>query len=157
MIHGWSSTRIARSAWRSVRRNRRSRSHAFAQHVIAEFAGICEIGHAPAVDAVFGHALLGKSLEPVRIAGGLGAEQAVAADFLGRAAIVDLVELMPAAEFTCHAVPQKLEKLDPLLGLVAIGAAKISLEIGPDLGVLEVAGVRVEIDEARRDGLLDQV
>src|SRR5215831_19773473 len=163
---GSSSTPIARNAWRSARRNpHRTRSAlihdgaslAFEQQVIAELARIAEIGDTPAIKAVFGHAFLGKSLEPVGIAGGLSAEQAVAADFLGRAAIVDLVELVPAAEFACHAVPQQLEQLDPLLGLVAVGAAQILLEIGPNLGVLEVAGVRVEIDEARRHGLLDQV
>jgi hypothetical protein len=35
--------------------------------MIAELAGVGEIGDAPAVDAIFGHAFLGKSLEPVRI------------------------------------------------------------------------------------------
>ena len=44
-------------------------------HVIAELARVGEIGHPPAVEVVFGHALLGKTLEAVGIAGGLGAER----------------------------------------------------------------------------------
>src|SRR5258706_14194191 len=78
------------------------------QHVVAEFARVGEIGDAPAVDAVFGHAFFGKSLETVRIARGLGAEQAVAADFLGRAAIVDLVGGLAAPAFAPPAVPPHL-------------------------------------------------
>src|SRR5262249_6726846 len=97
------------------------------QHMIAELAGIGEVRHAPAVEVVFGHASLGKALEPVGIPGGLRTEQAIAADLLGRAAIIDLVELVAAAELAAEAVPQQLEQLDPLLGLVAVGAAQIAI------------------------------
>src|SRR5579859_2005307 len=89
----------------------------FPHHVIAEFAGVGEIGHLPAVEVVFGHAVLGKTLEAIGIAGGLGAEQAVAADFLGRTAIVDLVELVPSTELAADAIPQQLEQFDALLCL----------------------------------------
>ena len=82
-------------------RQRRS----FPHHVIAELAGIGEVGHLPAVEVVFGHAFLGEALEAVGIAGRLRAEQAIAADLLGRAAVVDLVELMTAAELARRGNP----------------------------------------------------
>src|SRR5215475_2665504 len=131
----------------SSRRSRR-RTLGSSQHVIAEFARIAEVGHLPAAEIVLRHALLGEALELVGIAGGLRAEQAIAADFLGRAAVVDLIELVAAAELGGHAVPQELQELHALLGLVAVGAAQVAVEIGTDLRVLEVARVRVEIDQA---------
>src|SRR5208282_703476 len=112
-----------------------------AQDVIAELAGIGQIRHLPAVEIVLRHAILGEALEAVGIAGRLRAEQAIAADFFGRAAVVDLVELVPAAEFRRQAVPEQLHQLDALLGLVAAGAAHVAVDVGTDLGVLEVAGV----------------
>src|SRR5262245_1520104 len=65
------------------------------QHVVAEFAGVGEVGHPPTVEIVFSHAVFGEPLETIGIAGSLRAEQAVAADLLRRAAIVDLVKLVP--------------------------------------------------------------
>src|SRR5215510_6247424 len=61
-----------------------------AQRVIAQLARIGEVGHLPAVEVVLGHALLGEALEAVGVAAGLRAEQAVAADLLGRAAVVEI-------------------------------------------------------------------
>ena len=101
-----------------------------AQHVIAELTWIGQIGHLPAVQVVLGHALLGESLEFIGIAGGLCAEQAVAADLLGRAAVVDFVKLVAAAELARQTVPQQLEQLDALFRLVAVRAAQILIEIG---------------------------
>src|ERR1700736_4479782 len=128
-----------------------------AHDVIAELAWIAEIGDLPAIQVVLGHALLGEALEFVGIAGGLCAEQAVAPDRLGRAAVVDFVKLVPAAELARQTVPQQLQKLDALFRLVAVRAAQILIEIGPDFRILEIARVAVEIDETRRDGLLDEV
>jgi hypothetical protein len=91
-----------------------------AHDVIAEFAGIAKIGHLPAIQIIFGHALLGEALELVGITRGLRAEQAVAPDFLGRAAIVDFVKLVPAAELACQTVPQELQQLDAFFRLVAV-------------------------------------
>ena len=119
-----------------------------AHDVIAELAGIGEVGHLPAVEIVFGHAFLGEALEAVGIARRLRAEQAIAPDLLGRAAVVDLVELVPAAELGCQAVPEELEQFNALLGLVAVGSAQIAIEIRTHLRVLEVAGVGIEIDQA---------
>src|SRR5580704_15407960 len=68
-----------------------------AQHVIAERARIGEVGYLPAVQIVFGHAVFGKALEAIGVAGRLGAEQAVTTNLLGRAAVVDLIELVAAA------------------------------------------------------------
>src|SRR5690242_18177835 len=98
-------------------------------HMITELAGIGEVGDLPAVEVILSHAVFGKALEAVGIAGRLRAEQAVAPDLFGRTAIVDLIELMPPAEFAAQAVPQQLEQLDALLGLVAVGAAQIAIEI----------------------------
>ena len=72
--------------------------------MIAQLTGIAEVGHFPAVKVVFGHAVLGKALEAVGIAGCLRAEQAVAADFFGRTAIVDLVKFVTTAEFAADTV-----------------------------------------------------
>src|SRR5262245_66151404 len=117
-----------------------------AQRVIAELARIGEVGHLPAVEIVFGHAFLGEALEAVGIAGGLRAEQAVAADLLGRAAVVDLVELVPAAELAGHGVPQELEQLHALLSLVAVGAAQVAVQTGAAKQSIDVAGRGVEVD-----------
>ena len=87
--------------------------------MIAELAWIAEIGDLPAIQVVLGHAFLGETLEFIGVAGGLRAEQAVASDFLGLAAVVDFVKLMPAAELARQTVPQQLEQLDAFLGLVA--------------------------------------
>jgi hypothetical protein len=45
-----------------------------AHHLIAQLARIGEVGHLPAVEVVFRHALLGEALEAVGVAGGLRAE-----------------------------------------------------------------------------------
>src|SRR5208282_447619 len=112
-----------------------------AQDVVAELAGIGQIRHFPAVEIVLRHTILGEALEALGIAGRLRAEQAIAADFFGRAAVIDLVELVPAAEFRRQTVPEQLHQLDAVLGLVAAGAAHVAVDVGTDLGVLEVAGV----------------
>src|SRR5262245_22263419 len=52
--------------------------------VIAELSGIGEIRHFPTVQVVLRHAIFGKALEPVGIAGSLRTEQAIAADLFGR-------------------------------------------------------------------------
>src|SRR6266478_5334353 len=107
--------------------------------VIAEFAWIAEIGDPPAIQVVLGHALLGESLEFIGIARGLCAEQAVAPDLLGRAAVVDFVKLVPAAELARQTVSQQLEQLDALFRLVAVRAAQILIEIRPDFRIFEIA------------------
>src|SRR5881394_2703518 len=96
----------------------------------AEFAGIRQVGNAPAVEIVLGHAFLGEALELVGVTGGLCAEERIAADFLGRAAVVDLVELVTAAEFAADRIPQKLHQLHPLFRLVAVRAAHEAVDIG---------------------------
>src|SRR3984957_9821520 len=128
-----------------------------AEHVIAELARMGEIGDLPAVEVVLRHAIFGEALEAIGVAGGLGAEQTVAANLLGRAAVIDLIELVTAAELGSDAVPKKLHQLDALFRLVAVGAAHVAVDIGADFRVLEIVGVRIEIDEAGRDRLLDNV
>jgi hypothetical protein len=80
--------------------------------VIAEFAGVTEVRHRPAIKTVLCHALLGEAFEFFGIAGSLCPEQAIAPDFLGRAAVVDFLKLVPAAELAGQTVPQQLEQLD---------------------------------------------
>src|SRR5260370_32950920 len=98
--------------------------------MIAQLSGIGEVGHLPAVEVVLRHALLGEALEAVGVAGGLRAEQAVAADLLGRAAVVDLVELVPPAETRREAGPEQVQQLYALLGPVAVGGAAVTREGG---------------------------
>ena len=62
-----------------------------------------------------------------------------------------------AAKFAADGVPEQLHQLDPLLGVVAAGAADVLVEVRAQLRVLEVAGAGVEVDQAAGDALLDQV
>jgi hypothetical protein len=66
--------------------------------MVAQLAGIGEVRHFPTIEVILRHALLGKALELVGVAGGLGAEQAVAPNLFRRAPVVDLVELVAAPE-----------------------------------------------------------
>ena len=75
--------------------------------MIAQFARIAQIRARPAIQIVFGHAFLSKTFEFGRVAGGLRAKQAIAADFLGRTAIVDFIKFVPPAEFTGEAILQE--------------------------------------------------
>src|ERR1700744_1136726 len=74
-------------------------SFAVTHQMVAEFAGVREVGNAPALEVVFGHAFLGETLEFVGGARSLRAQQAIAPDFLGRAAVIDLIEFVASAEF----------------------------------------------------------
>src|SRR5262245_40184631 len=68
----------------------------------------------PAVDVVLGHAALGELLPAIVLPRGERAEQRVAPDLLVAAGVVDLVELVAAAELCADGVPQELHQLDPL-------------------------------------------
>src|SRR5262245_58034241 len=114
--------------------NSRAGSLSF-QCVITERARIGQVGYLPAIQIVLGHALLSETLELVGVARRLGAEQAIAADLLGRAPVVDLVELVAATELCRHTVPKQLHEFDALLSFVAVGAAQIAVEIRSDLRV----------------------
>src|SRR5215469_2048697 len=76
----------------------------------------------PAVEVVLRHARLRELLPAVVLTGGEGAEQRVAADLLVAARVVDLVELVAAAELSSHCVPQELHELDALDGVDAARA-----------------------------------
>src|SRR4051794_41238801 len=75
-----------------------SRKHA---HVV----GIDQIGHRPAGEVVFGHALVGEGLPLRRLTVGIGPEDREAADFLVAAGIVDLIEFVPSPELATDRVP----------------------------------------------------
>src|SRR5260370_2689376 len=68
------------------------RSPVFAHHVIAERA---QIRDTPAVDDVFGHAFLGKSLEPVRISAGPAPNTRTAAFPLSTPPLIPLIKPLP--------------------------------------------------------------
>src|ERR1700722_6125304 len=125
--------------------------------MIRELPGVGEVGDAPAVEAVFSHALLSESLELLGIAGSLSPEQAVTSDLLGGASVVDLIKLVPAAELGGQAVPQQLHQLDELLRFEAVGAPQVAVEEGANPGVLEGPRVAIEINESGRSGLLNNV
>src|SRR5581483_139083 len=113
----------------------------------AELARIEQVRHGPAVEVVFGHALLGEALEAGGVAGGVGAEQGGTAELLRRAAIVDLVELVAAAELAGDGIPEELHQLHPRLAGIAVRAAHIAVEIGAELGIGEITCMRIEVDE----------
>ncbi len=64
---------------------------------------------------------------------------------------------MPPAELGPHGIPEQLQHLDPLDRVVAARAPEIAIDQGPKLGVLEIVGVGVQIDQTTRDGLLDDL
>src|SRR5262249_61326811 len=94
---------------------------------------IYEVLGRPTVEVVLGHARLRELLPAVVLAGGEGAEQRVAADLLVAARVVDLVELVAAAELRAHRVPQKLHELHALHGLDAPPAPQVALEGAPEI------------------------
>src|SRR5690606_12362951 len=111
-----------------------------------EVVGIDEVGNRPTFEVVLCHALLRESLDTLGIAVRERAEQAVAADLLRAPAIVDLVELVTGAELGADRVPQKLHQLRALLSGVAVRAAHVAVDVRPDLGIREIACVRVQVD-----------
>src|SRR5215510_15976380 len=66
----------------------------------------------PPVKVVLRHAGLGELLPAVVLTGAQGAEQGVAPDLLVAAGVVDLIELVAAAELGANGVPQELHELD---------------------------------------------
>src|SRR5262249_60950064 len=94
----------------------------------AESVRVGQVLRLPAVDVVLAHAALGELLPAVVLARGEGTEQGVAADLLVAARVVDLVELVPAAELGADRVPQKLHELDPLDRVDTAGAAQVEVE-----------------------------
>src|SRR5262252_7524134 len=111
----------------------------------------------PPVEVVLRHAGLRELFPSVVLTRGEGAEQRVAADLLVAARVVDLVQLVPAAELGAHRVPQELHELDALDGVDAARAAEVAIEVTPEIRRLEVARMRVEVDEPARHRLLDEV
>src|SRR5262249_43770734 len=73
----------------------------------------------PPVEVVLRHARLRELLPAVVLARGQRAEERVAADLLVAARVVDLVELVAAAELGADRVPQELHQLDPAHGVDA--------------------------------------
>src|SRR5262249_52366047 len=120
-------------------------------------AHVDEVLRLPPVDVVLGHAALGEVLPAIVLARGERAEQRIAADLLVAARGIDLVQLVPAAELGSDRVRQELHQLHALDRVDAAGAAQVQVEILAQIRVLEVPGVRVEVDEPAGDRLLDQV
>ena len=81
-------------------------------HHHADVVRIDQIRHRPAVQIVFGHALLGEAFVFGRLAHHVGHHQSFKADALVIAEVIALVELVPAAELGAHRVPHQLHQLD---------------------------------------------
>jgi hypothetical protein len=64
----------------------------------ADVVGVDEVGHGPAGEVVFRHALVGERLPFRRLPGRIGAEDGKAAYLLVAAGVVDLVKLVARAE-----------------------------------------------------------
>src|SRR5215475_11789387 len=108
------------------RRRWRARVAAPYQPGSTECAGsrsIHQILRRPSVEVVLRHARLGEPLPAVVLSGSEGAEQGVAPDFLVAARVVDLVQLVAAAELRPDRVPQELHQLDPLHSVDTAGAS----------------------------------
>src|SRR4051812_11319686 len=116
-----------------------------------------EVRHRPAVQVVLGQAGLGEPLHGIGLALRLRGEEQLGADVLVVAGVVALVQLVPAAELGADGVPQGLHDLDPVDRVDAVGAADVLVEVGADLGGLEVAGVGVEVDQPAGDVGLDDL
>src|SRR5579863_5062654 len=123
----------------------------------AHVVGVDEVRRGPAVEVVFGHAGIGKGLPAFGLARVDRAEEGEAADLLVAAGIVDLVEFVARAELGADRIPQELHQLDPLDRSDAAGAAHIKVEVFAQFRNAEVAGMRIEVNEAAGDGLLDLV
>src|SRR5438132_3216365 len=95
----------------------------------AEAARIHQILGLPSVEVVLRHARLGKLLPAIVLAGAERAEERVASDLLVAAGVVDLVQLVPAAELGADGVPQELHELDPLDGVHAARSPKVEVEV----------------------------
>jgi hypothetical protein len=101
--------------------------------------------------------LLGKGLEPLGLAVVVSHLPGEEPDGLGRARVVALVQLVPAAELGAHGIPQELQQLDALDGAAAIGAAQIPVQVRTELRRLEVRRVRVQVDQGAAQDALDEL
>src|SRR5215471_18356148 len=109
----------------------------------------------PPVEVVLRHAGLRELFPSVVLTRGERAEQRVAADLLVAAGVIDLVELVAAPELGSHRVPQELHELDALDGVDAARASQVAIEVAAEVRRLEVASVRVEVDQSARHRLFD--
>ena len=100
---------------------------------------------------------VGEALAAVDGAGRRRDEERLDADVLVVAGVVALVELVAAAELAADGVPEQLHQLDALDRVVAAGAADVLVDVRAQLRVLEVLGVRVQVDQAAADALLDDL
>src|SRR5215468_7655071 len=93
-----------------------------------------EILGRPAVQVVLGHARLRELLPAVVLSRRQRAEERVAADLLVAARVVDLIELVAAAELAADGVPEELHQLDALDGVDAARAAQVRVEVLLEIG-----------------------
>src|SRR5436309_2098732 len=152
------TTCSGRSAARAARKRAPADGFAKVRSVQrAEPARVDQVLRLPSVQVVLGHARLGELLPAVVLAGGERAEQRVTPDLLVAARVIDLVQLVAAAELGPDRVPQELHQLHALDRVDAAGAAQVEVEVLAQVGLLEVPRVRVQIDEPARHRLLDEV
>src|SRR5690606_1430774 len=84
----------------------------------------------PAVEVVFGHALLGEASHGIGLPRLLHGEELFQAHALVVARVVALVEFVAPAEFAADGVPDQLHQLDPFHGVVAVRTAHVLVEVG---------------------------
>src|SRR5262245_14066912 len=119
--------------------------------------GIDEVLGRPALQVVLRHARLGELLPAIVLPGGERPEQRVAPDLLVASGVVDLVQLVAAAELAADRIPQELHQLDASHRVDAPRPAQVEVKILAQVRRPEVLRVRVEVDEPARHGLLDEV
>src|ERR1700730_2854330 len=107
-------------------------------HYNIDVVRIDQIGYGPAVEIVFRHALLSKTL----VFGGLpehvGCHQDFETNALVIAKVITLIEFMPTAELAAHRVPQQLHELDTVEGTVTIRTTYELIEIFADFRHLKI-------------------
>src|SRR5262245_3263715 len=123
----------------------------------AQAVGVDQVLRLPPVEVVLGHARLGELLPAIVLARGQRPEERVAPDLLVASRVVDLVQLVPASELAPDRVPQELHQLDPLDRVDPARAPEVQVEVLPEVRRLEIAGVRVQVDEPAGHRLLDEV
>src|SRR5580765_7827293 len=114
----------------------------------ADVVRVDQIRHRPAVEIVFGHALLGEPLVALRGAGHFRDQERLETDALVVAEVVSLVQLVAAAELRTDRVPHQLHQLHAIDGRIAVRTAHVLIEVRPDLRRAEVERARRQIDKA---------
>ena len=111
----------------------------------------------PAVLVVLRQAAVDHRHHLVHVAGGLRLAQTLQADFVLAAGVVDLIQLVTAAELAADGIPHQFQDLDALHVVHAVGAAHVFRQVFIDLRVVEIPGAGRQVDQAAGDVALDDI